>query len=30
MIPLKSKTILKNCKSTMVEYILSTSLENVL
>ena len=30
MIPLKSKTILKNRKSTMVEYIISTSLENVL
>ena len=29
MIPLKSKTILKNCKSS-VEYIISTSLENVL
>ena len=30
MIPLKSETILKNCESTMVEYIISMSLENVL
>ena len=30
MIPLKSKTILENCNSTMVEYIILPSLENVL